>query len=220
MDRACRGGTAGRLFLRHLQRQRLAALAPFAGQLLAVSGRRRGIRAHHRCDIHHDLAAVAALELGRDAHRALVGRIERGRGFPVLRDEVHDDGERTARDDEHAIPVAVELQCLLSVRRAGDRECDPEGGDQVGEAFHGDYSFWKISSMRSPKTSAMAKAKGSDGSYLPFSMAFTELRDTSSRLARSAWVQPRSALSTRMRFFISRLSAWLGASRPSTPGNR
>src|SRR5262249_8649525 len=69
-----------------------------------------------------------------------------------------------------------------------------------GDVFQ---SFWKISSILRPNTSAILKASGSDGSYLPFSMALTELRETSSSLARSAWVQPFSARRTRMRFFIA-----------------
>ena len=49
----------------------------------------------------------------------------------------------------------------------------------------------------------MRKASGSDGSYLPVSIALTLWRDTSSRSARSCWLQLRSARSTRRRFSIS-----------------
>src|SRR3546814_16013755 len=61
------------------------------------------------------------------------------------------------------------------------------------------------STLRS-KASAMRKASGSDGSNRPFSMALMELRETCTRSASSAWLQPFSARSTRMRFFMSTLA--------------
>ena len=51
--------------------------------------------------------------------------------------------------------------------------------------------------------SAMRKASGSEGSYLPVSIALTLWRETSSRPARSCWLQLRSARSTFRRFSIS-----------------
>ena len=61
--------------------------------------------------------------------------------------------------------------------------------------------FWNTSSTLRPKASAIRNASGSDGSNRPFSIALTELRDTLTRSASSAWLQPFSARSTRMRFF-------------------
>src|SRR3546814_13129738 len=60
------------------------------------------------------------------------------------------------------------------------------------------------STLRS-KASAMRKASGSDGSNRPFSMALMELRETCTRSASSAWLQPFSARRTRLRFFMSTL---------------
>jgi hypothetical protein len=50
----------------------------------------------------------------------------------------------------------------------------------------------------------MRNASGRDGSNLPFSTALIELRETPTFSASSAWLQPFSALRTRMRFFMSR----------------
>src|SRR5580765_127250 len=50
----------------------------------------------------------------------------------------------------------------------------------------------------------MRNASGRDGSNLPFSTALIELRETPTLSASSAWLQPFSALRTRMRFFMSR----------------
>ncbi len=64
----------------------------------------------------------------------------------------------------------------------------------------------KISSIVIPNISAMRKASGRLGSYLPVSMAFTLWRLTSSRSARSCWLHSRVARSTRKRFFMSALA--------------
>ena len=47
-----------------------------------------------------------------------------------------------------------------------------------------------------------ARFGGRDGSNLPFSTALMELRETPTRSASCAWVQPLSALNRRMRLFI------------------
>src|SRR5688572_8006231 len=65
------------------------------------------------------------------------------------------------------------------------------------------YSFRNTSSIFSANASAMRNASGRDGSNLPFSTALIELRETPTWSARSAWLQPFSALRTRMRFFMS-----------------
>src|SRR5262249_13005326 len=59
------------------------------------------------------------------------------------------------------------------------------------------------SSTERPKLSAMRKASGREGSNRPFSMALIELRETRTRSASSAWLQPFSARSTRMRCFMA-----------------
>ena len=46
----------------------------------------------------------------------------------------------------------------------------------------------KMSSIGRSNSSAMRKASGSEGSYLPVSIALTLCRETSRRLARSAWL--------------------------------
>src|SRR5205085_10278196 len=61
----------------------------------------------------------------------------------------------------------------------------------------------KMSSIGRSNSSAIRKASGSEGSYLPVSIAFTLWRETSSRAARSCWLHARSARSTRRRFSIS-----------------
>lgn len=70
------------------------------------------------------------------------------------------------------------------------------------------HYYWssssKISSTGFLKSRAILNASGSEGSYLPFSIALTEFLETPSSLARSACVQRLSARKTRMWFFISR----------------
>src|ERR1035437_6487500 len=61
----------------------------------------------------------------------------------------------------------------------------------------------KISSIVVENSRANLNARGSEGSYLPVSIALTDWRETSSRSARSAWDQLRSARSTRSRLFIA-----------------
>src|ERR1700722_19377978 len=60
----------------------------------------------------------------------------------------------------------------------------------------------KICSTGRSKRRASLKASGSDGSYLPVSIAFTDCRETASRSARSACDHLRSARRTRSRLFI------------------
>src|SRR5690606_33105359 len=67
-----------------------------------------------------------------------------------------------------------------------------------------DHSRRKSSSIGRPNTSEMRKASGSEGSYLPVSIALTLWRETPSRTARSCWLQSRSARSTLRRFFKRR----------------
>src|SRR5690606_35990471 len=59
------------------------------------------------------------------------------------------------------------------------------------------------SSTVSPNALAMRNASGSDGSNLPFSMALSELRETPTRPASSAWLHFFSARRTRIRSFMS-----------------
>src|SRR6185295_14572177 len=61
----------------------------------------------------------------------------------------------------------------------------------------------KISSIGILNRREMRKASGRLGSYLPISIALTVWRETSSRWARSACVQSRSARKTFRRFFTS-----------------
>ena len=68
-------------------------------------------------------------------------------------------------------------------------------------------SFEKIVFDRQPEQAAMRKASGRLGSYLPVSIALTLWRETSSRSARSPWLQSRSARSTLRRFFTRRHAA-------------
>src|SRR5690606_25598054 len=55
---------------------------------------------------------------------------------------------------------------------------------------------------------ASLKARGSEGSYLPVSIAFTAWRDTSRRWASSAWLQFRIARSTFSWFFTRSIVPW------------
>src|SRR4051794_19588782 len=64
----------------------------------------------------------------------------------------------------------------------------------------------------------MRKASGSEGSYLPVSIALTLWRETSSRLARSCWLHARSVRSARRRLSMTSLfdSAALNCQRDLT----
>src|ERR1017187_5707444 len=61
-----------------------------------------------------------------------------------------------------------------------------------------------MSSILIANNRASRNASGSDGSYFPVSIAFTDWRDTSSRSASSACDHPRSARNTRNRLFTGR----------------
>src|SRR4029078_9329903 len=61
----------------------------------------------------------------------------------------------------------------------------------------------KICSLESATNSAIRKASGSEGSYLPVSIALTLWRETSSRLARSCWLHARSRRRLRSRLSMT-----------------
>ena len=96
------------------------------------------------------------------------------------------------------------------------RETLVEAGHEVVEAASGDEALAALASgefaiaffdIRMPGPSGLelldqVKASGSDGSCLPVSIALTAWRDTPIRPPSSAWLQPRSARSTRNRFRI------------------
>lgn len=95
---------------------------------------------------------------------------------------------------------------VMAADQAPDRSS--AGGAQtraIGVSKHQirQTSLSNISSTVRSNSRAILNASGSEGSYLPFSIAFTEFLDTPSRLARSACVQRRSARKTRILFFIS-----------------
>src|SRR5690242_3883040 len=94
---------------------------------------------------------------------------------------------------------------------AQQEQREGESGDQAAFVCRCHWSFSleglvKICSIESSKSSAILKARGSEGSYRPVSIAFTLWRETSSRSARSPWLQSRSARSTLRRFFMPHLA--------------
>src|SRR5262245_1843630 len=116
---------------------------------------------------------------------------------PAARAEVGHDEER--RHDD----VARERLLLRARTGFGD------GGGVHGFALVEADSGWKTSSIRSSKRRATAKASGRLGSYFSVSMALTVWRETPRRSASSAWLQSRSARSTRRRFFMATVSSML-----------
>lgn len=60
----------------------------------------------------------------------------------------------------------------------------------------------KTSSMLRSKASAISKARGREGSKRPFSMEFTEFRETPRCSANAAWLQPRAWRNSRIWFFM------------------
>src|SRR5690606_18489999 len=111
--------------------------------------------------------------------------------------------------------VIVILPCVPPRTRGG---IGPFAGPQCQAAGQGNgpHSRRKICSIGSPKTSEIRKASGSEGSYLPVSIALTLWRETPSCPARSCWLQSRSARRPLRRFFIPRPPP--GRAGSSTPG--
>ena len=95
-------------------------------------------------------------------------------------------------------PIGQGSAASARPRDQADRKQKGRGNRSL--SFHGVQSFRKICSIGSPNRSAMRKARGSEGSYLPVSIALTDWRDTSNRSARSPWLQSRSARRTFRRF--------------------
>lgn len=73
-----------------------------------------------------------------------------------------------------------------------------------------------IASTGSPKRRALRNAKGSEGSCLPVSMAFTVCRETLRRPASFAWLQLRSVRSTLRELFTNGCRARACRSRKGT----
>ena len=114
-------------------------------------------------------------------------RRRRPRRLPPTQSCPHDKSNTKPHDN----PAQICHTHLPSFHRPPyTNRCQPRISPHLSGA---QTSFVKMSSILIANSRASRNASGSDGSYFPVSIAFTDWRDTSSRSASSACDHPRSA---------------------------
>src|SRR5688572_26847012 len=108
-----------------------------------------------------------------------------------LRPEIDRD-ERGDRADDGAAGELQEKDLAIALQGLGDHEF----------GSFGCQSSWNTASTGTANSRAIRSASGRLGSYLSVSTALIVCRDTSSRRARSPWLQPRPTRCSLTLFFI------------------